>query len=231
MRRPRFLRAVAASLTWRAMLVAQLFGLAYALLWVLGVGADAPAPRVLAQFVDAALHALLFLLAALCADEWSRRGTPDRVAYAAAFLAALIASALLQWWLREWLGHRVLPHAIPRVEALALALLTYVFDFGIFGGIVLLAYANRRAAIRILERVRMTELRRVQKDRELVESRLAEAEAQVDPQKLFAELGEIRACYEAASPAAEERLDELIRQLRAALARTASAGYPAPEQP
>jgi hypothetical protein len=226
MRRPgSFLRAVTASFTWRALLVAQLLALAYALLWLLGVGADAPAQRVVAQFLDAALNAMLFLLAALCADEWSRRGIPDGITYSATFLAALVASALVQWWLRDWLGRLVPPHVLPEAETEALSLLTYACDFGIFGGIALLAYANRRAASRILERVRLMELRRVQQDRELVESRLAEAEAQVDPQTLFAELGRIRADYEAASPSAEERLDALIRQLRAALARTAPAGF------
>lgn len=229
--RPRFLQAVAASLTWRALLVAQLLAIAYALLWWLGVGAGAPALRVAAEFVDAALNAMLFLLAALCAEECARRGTTDRVAYTAAFLAALVASALLQWWLRDWFGRLVSPHALPRVEAELLAMLSYALDFGIFGGIALLAYANRRAASRMLERVRLMELRRVQQDRELAESRLAEAEAQVDPQTLFAELGRIRSEYDAASPSAEERLDELIRQLRAALARTASAGHAATGRP
>jgi hypothetical protein len=229
--RPGFLRAVAASFTWRALLVAQLLGFAFALLWLLGVGAEAPAPRVIAQFLDAALNAMLFLLAALCAEEWSRRGASGRRGYAVAFVVALVASALLQWWLRGWLGRLASPHALPPAEAQALTMLTYAFDFGIFGGIALLAYANRRAASRILERVRLMELRRVQQDRELVESRLAEAESQVDPQTLFAELGRIRSDYDAALPSAEERLDELIRRLRAALARTASAGHPAPERP
>jgi hypothetical protein len=230
-RPPPFLRAVAASFTLRALLVAQLLALAYALLWVMGVGAGAPAHRVVAQFLDAAFNATLFLLAALCADEASRRGVPDRLAYAAAFVAALVASALMQWWLRDWLGPRALPHSVPPAEAETLALLTYAFDFGIFGGIALLAYANRRTAIRILERVRAMELRRVQQDRELVESRLAEAEAQVDPQKLFAELGGIKACYEAGLPSAEERLDGLIGELRAALARTTSAASAAAGRP
>lgn len=229
-RRPRFLRAIAGSFTWRALLVAQLLAIAYALLWVLGVGAGASPLRVIAQFLDAALNAMLFLLAALCADEWSRRGVPDRITYAVAFVAALVASALIQWWLRDWFGRRVSPHALPVFEAQALAMLTYAFDFGIFGGIALLAYANRRAASSILERVRQMELRRVQQDRELVESRLAEAEAQVDPQTLFAALGEIRANYEAAMPSAEERLDALIRQLRAALARTSTSAYPAADR-
>jgi hypothetical protein len=230
MPRPGFLQAVAASLTWRVLLVAQLLAIAYSLLWVMGVGAGAPTPRVVAQFLDAALNAMIFLISALCADEWSRRGAPERISYAVAFVTALLASALIQWWLREWLGRRVLPHALPQVEREALAMLTYAFDFGIFGGIALLAYANRRAANRILERVRLMELRRVQQDRELVESRLAEAESQVDPQTLFAELGEIRTSYEAESPSAEEQLDALIRQLRTALARTARAGYPSPER-
>lgn len=226
-----FLSAVAASLTWRALLAAQAFALAFAMIWLLGVGADAPAHRVIAQFLDASFNAMLFLLAALCADEGSRRGASDRAAYAIAFLVALTASALVQWWMRGWLERLASPHPMPRLEAQALLMLTYAFDFGLFGGIVLLAYANRRAASRILERVRLAELRRVQQDRELVESRLAEAEAQVDPQMLIAELGEIRANYEAASPAAEKRLDALIRRLRAALGRTTSAGQAAQARP
>jgi sensor histidine kinase YesM len=87
----------------------------------------------------------------------------------------------------------------------------------------MLVYLNRRLAQRMLEGVRGAELRRVQLERQLVESRLATAEAQIDPQMLFSALADIRLGLERASPDADAKLDGLVQRLRLALAGTVVA--------
>ena len=56
--------------------------------------------------------------------------------------------------------------------------------------------------------------------RQIVDSRLAAAEAQIDPAMLFRALGEIKGGFERSEPEVEEKLNRLIQTLRAALART-----------
>jgi sensor histidine kinase YesM len=72
----------------------------------------------------------------------------------------------------------------------------------------------------MLEGVRGAELRRVQLDQQLVESRLATAEAQIDPQMLFSALAQIKRGLEQGTPEAEVKLNQLIQTLRTALTRT-----------
>jgi LytS/YehU family sensor histidine kinase len=67
-------------------------------------------------------------------------------------------------------------------------------------------------------------LSRVRLEQQLIESRLATAEAQIDPRMLFEALREIRSSLARAEPQADTQLDRLIRRLRNALARTVVAG-------
>jgi hypothetical protein len=81
---------------------------------------------------------------------------------------------------------------------------------------------NGRAADRMLEGVRSAELQRVKLDQQLMQSRLATAEALIDPQMLFGELAKIKHGFEDSQPDADRKLSDLIQTLRAALARTAA---------
>jgi sensor histidine kinase YesM len=81
---------------------------------------------------------------------------------------------------------------------------------------------NRRSAQRILEGVRGAELKRVQIERRLTESRLATAQAQIDPHILTRSLTEVRNLYKRGSPEADLELDALIQRLQATV--TGSAG-------
>ena len=87
----------------------------------------------------------------------------------------------------------------------------------------MLVFMNQRAADRLLLNFRNSELRRVQLERQLVESRLATAEAQIDPTMLFNQLADIKLGFIHGEDRAEEQLNALIQALRAALARTVSA--------
>jgi hypothetical protein len=81
-------------------------------------------------------------------------------------------------------------------------------------------YMNRRTTERTLERLQAAELKRVQLEGQLIESRLAMAEAQVDPEMLFSALAQIRDGFSRSLPNADAKLDELVQRLRSALART-----------
>jgi hypothetical protein len=82
------------------------------------------------------------------------------------------------------------------------------------GGFFMLAFHNRRSETRALEAVRIAELNRLQLERRLIESRLAAAQAQIDPQRLYASMDRVRDLLVAGSPDADASLDELIQELR-----------------
>lgn len=82
------------------------------------------------------------------------------------------------------------------------------------GGFFMLAFHNRRAAARTLEAIRAAELSRLRLERQVIESKLETARAQIDPQELFSSLTQIRALLVEAAPAADASLDELIQTLR-----------------
>jgi hypothetical protein len=226
-----FLRSVARAFTWKRFLWVQSLALVYSLVWALGVGADAPPHRLIGQFVNTALNATLIMFATLCADEAVERGAPARRAYLSAFLIVLAASGTLQWYLRDWFGIRVPPNSLSPLEEQMLNMVVTALDVGIVGGIAMLAYLNRRTANRMLDGVRRVELQRLQRERELIESRITAAAAQMNPQQFFSALDDIKARYESGAPDAESRLDELIHRLRGALARTVAAGGPEATQP
>jgi sensor histidine kinase YesM len=82
------------------------------------------------------------------------------------------------------------------------------------GGIGLLAFYNHRSVERILQNVRTAELKRVRLERQLVESRLATAQAHIDPRALFESLARIRNLYASSQPQADRELENLIEKLR-----------------
>jgi sensor histidine kinase YesM len=92
----------------------------------------------------------------------------------------------------------------------------------IYGTLGFLVFMNQRTSDRMLEGVRHAELKRVQLDQHLVESRLATAEAQIDPATLFNALGEIKRGLSNREADTEKKLNDLIQTLRNALARTAA---------
>jgi len=74
--------------------------------------------------------------------------------------------------------------------------------------------------------VRAAELERVGVERRLIESRLAAAQAQIDPERVFRHLAEIRNLYASARPGADERLEALIQELRASVAQGVDVTQP-----
>jgi hypothetical protein len=217
------LRATWQAITWRNMLVLQLLGQITVYIDsreepVLGAWMGHPS----AGYVSMALSVLLVVPVALLADEGVRRGAAPRVAYPIAVMSTvpvtLLATALTQ---HVYLAIFGLPPTVPNLFwrstiSMGFFMCTYVA----FGVVV---FTNQRTADRVLERFRNSELQRAQLERQLVESRLATAEAQSDPAMLVNQLAEIKSGFTRGDDRAEAQLNELIQTLRAALARTVSA--------
>jgi hypothetical protein len=109
-------------------------------------------------------------------------------------------------------------------EAQRWKFISYAVDIALICAFGMVIFMNRRTAERMLERVQSAELKRVQLEGQLIESRLATAEAQVDPQMLFSELAEIRDAFSRSLPDADAKLERLVQHLRTALARTVALG-------
>lgn len=213
-------RAVAKAFSWRILLVTQAIALAFAALRWLEFGAlGLPLWARAACLFSFPIAALFVLVATLCADEWVTRGASALRCYAVALVSACAAASVVQWYVRLWFG----PAGMPDAFGFRDFAMPFV-DVFFLGGVGMLAYANRRTADRILENVRRAELTRVRLERQLIESRLATTEAQIDPRMLFEALSEIRSGFVRAEPQADAKLDGLIQRLRNALARTVVAG-------
>lgn len=185
-------------------------------------GESTPLHLLNSHFIITSVGAVFVTFAALAADEALRRGVRMVRAYSLALLAASCVTAIVQWHLRSWLGVDYPPGAgVPIVRLVLVAI-----DVSLLGGLAMLAYLNRQSAQRMLAGVRTAELERVQIERRLIESRLAAAQAHIDPGSLLGQLAEIRTLYGAAQPAAEARLETLIQELRATVAQSVAATVP-----
>lgn len=213
-----YLRAARNSYTWRRVLCTQALAFLVAFLMSRDWGYYGEyIHHVSIHYVTMSVYVLLLLPVAFCADEAVARGARPIVTNVILLvvvnqiLAATVAAAL------QWIYVKI--YAIPWPPK------TWGFTeasghFSVPCSLGLLIFMNGRAAERMLEGVRGAELRRVQLDRQLVESRLATAEAQIDPKMLFGALAQIKRGLEDSRPNAEKDLDNLIQTLRTALART-----------
>jgi hypothetical protein len=226
-----FVRAVIASMTWRAFLFASLIGLCVLASRELKFLDNAPPNYLWSGLVITQLGSLSVLLAVLAGNEAVRRGSSAWFAYTAALLTASVVTALGQWYIRGWF-HLYTVVNRPGVPArVQYTMIIFVAcDVLMFGGFAMLAYVNRRSAQRILEGVRSAELKRVQIERRLMESRLGTARAQIDPQILFGSLTEIRDLFQQGSRDADLQLDALIQRLQAAVTRDSVAIAPGNSQ-
>jgi hypothetical protein len=211
------LRAIWSGMTWRRVLLAQALGQTAAFLVTFEWGYFGEAIRHTSiHFVSMGVYVFLLVPLALGADEAIRLGAPPRYVYPAVLLinpliACAVAGAALWVYCVLW----SLPWPAQRWGFTEAGL-----HMSVYCSLGLLVFMNRRTADRMLEGVRGAELRRVQLDQQLVESRLATAEAQIDPQMLFSALAQIKLGLEQGTPEAEEKLNQLIQTLRTALTRT-----------
>ena len=177
------------------------------------------------HYAAMALNVLLLLRVGRFADALVTTGARERYAYTAAVAAtwpvAFVANAVM-----ERLYLKFVPIAPGGPDLYWRAVFETTNHMYIYGAFALLVYFNQRMADRLLENFRAAELRRVTLEQQLAASRLAAAEAQIDPRRLFDDLARIRGEFAADVPYAEDSLNELIQSLRSAMARTKQVDAP-----
>jgi hypothetical protein len=202
-----FAAAVRRAVTWRAIALTQSLALLYALIpWLLEL---APHSRgyLLFLLVQQGVSGLCVMLAALAGDEAVRRGWRVWRAFVVVTLSASLATALAQLGLDAGFGITDPLAGLPR------CLLTF-FAVGTHWGTVLMVYLNRQSAQRVLAGVRAVELARLRAEQQLIASRLAATETQVDPPAIRQRLQQLRDLYAVGSARADAELERLITELR-----------------
>lgn len=216
------LQAAVSELTWRRVLTAQAVGLMANVLHYLD-GWSNSFRAVLAMTIFTTVAPFLLVLAALCAAEAVRRGTPPLRAYSVALVGAACGSAGIQFVCRQVLAVHATSGAASATVHEWVWIGSDAVNVILMGGIALLAFYNHRSVERILQNIRTAELKRVRLDRELIESRLATAQAQIDPRALFESLARIRVLYGSSPLEADGALQGLIDTLRGRRAAIATA--------
>lgn len=207
-----FTTAVLRSITWRAVLATQALGFVFALTPWLEQFGQPTRPQLAFALTQQALTAFFVLLAALAGDEAVRRGWRVLAAFAATLLCASAATAYTQWCIEAWFGVIDPLHGERR-------LWDTFFQVGSLWGTVLLVYLNRQSAARLLARLRAGELARVQAERRLIASELAAAEAEINPTAVLQQLAQVRDLYATGDADADQKLEDLIGDLRAVVTR------------
>lgn len=218
-------RSALQELTWRRVLIAEALGLLFNVLRFLDGWGTTQHWVVRTFFTTVA--PLLLVMGALAAAAAVRRGVPPLRSYAVALIAASSGSTGIQFILRQLLG--VHPTQGDMVSSAVKEWTWIAADFQtvlLLGGIAFVAFYNHRSVERILQNIRAAELKHVRLENELVESRLATAQAQVDPRALFESLARIRNLFAASSPDADHALEELIQTLRTRRIATGAAVPP-----
>jgi len=158
-------------------------------------------------------------------DRWRDRRT--RVVCGLLGASAIAAAVGLALWHLSGGGEmlaRITAAKGKAPPALSLMLVTEYVNMLLLGGII---YAVAEMAVRRSRTQREFEAaqrRRGALEHQVLESKLAAMQAQVEPRFLFDTLVEIEALYEKDPPGAAANLDRLITYLRAALPRLREAG-------
>ena len=217
--------------TWRALLSAQAVAFALALLQWSGYDrefkAAVPSTWILVHFTLWALSALFIVPATLRADDAVKRGARPLWAYLLGMVTAVLpalaitvmAACVVLGYGRAWSHPQHLPPGM-----LSGLYVHAVMDMSFTGGIALLCRINHHLARQMLIYIRDVEDRRTTLEGRLTDSRLAIAEAQMDPVELLRALADIRGDLADSLPGADAKLDELILKLRRAMTRTVVAG-------
>lgn len=230
-----FVRSVCRAVTWRALAVSQLVGLAIGgarYLEQRGVDvtqvgflearlSEAPQHFPDSHFVVAPIAAFCILIAALAADEAVRRGARLGSAMIAVIPPASAATALLQYVLRFMLGG----YYAPSQDRPWLGLAAVTADTAMLGLLAVLAFVKHATEQRMVREVRRAELERVELDRRRLEYGLLSSRAQVPPAWIAAEIGAIRQLYATRAPGAEGRLEALIDELRRRVRPVSALGH------
>ncbi|MGH6622990.1 MAG: histidine kinase, partial [Burkholderiaceae bacterium] len=181
---------------------------------------------------DAFAALLLFTLTLLAWSIASHRAPADRGAQRRRLLLAIVGSAALTAAitvpLMGVLGiDQIVWEMMEKKKALpptSLVILSYTVQYAVFSFMFLAALevVRRRAVTQMA--LQNAQHEQVAIARQVLESRLAAMQAQVEPQFLFDTLVDVEALYRADAPRAADNLDRLITYLRVALPRLRETG-------
>ena len=191
---------------------------AYALLGAIVVAEPGLRHYVLTdQIMSHALAFAIFGADRLVAEGRGRRMTYVVAAVTGVATGGLILALVLHLWpdsfaaTDAWREERSLPHFLDLYAA------HLMLHWLLFGGAVVLLYAERRLAEQALRRLHAARLERLARSRQIVESRLQLMQARIEPHFLFSTLERVKRLYASEPEWAECMLDELGAFLRAAM--------------
>ena len=190
------------------------------------VRAAAPPTWIIIHFMLWGLSALFIVPATLRADLAVMQRAPPLWAYLRGMMSAVLSAlsitalfaCLALGYGRFWAHPQSLPSA-----ALVARYVKTLMDLCFAGGLVLLCRINHYQARRIAINIQNAEDRRTTLERRLTDSRLAIAEARMDPTALLQALADIRHDLAHSASGGDGKLDELIAKLRRATADTMRA--------
>jgi len=166
-----------------------------------------------------------WLLADAGSDHWRDRTT--RVVYALLGAGAVAAVAGVGVWHLAG-GTELIAQMAARKgkspPALPLMVVAQYVNMLLLGGIIYAVAEMVQRRGRTQREFEAVQRRRSTLERQVLESRLAAMQAQVEPRFLFDTLVDIEALYEKDAPRAAANLDRLITYLRAALPRLRESG-------
>jgi len=162
--------------------------------------------------------AFSMLATTFIADEFVAGGARRLPAYAAAVAAGSALGMLVQWQLHFWLNvpwRNQVAGVASEVAVMQPAVV--LFEYLIWGTIIVWIYVGRCDALRAAARMSAARLQRADTQRRTLQARLLTLQAQVEPQFLFDTLARVRARYDIDPPRGSAMLGGLIAYLRAAL--------------
>jgi Histidine kinase len=169
---------------------------------------------------------LLAWIAATEGAPLSGRERNTRVAWAVA-IAAVVAACITVPLMRSFEVDRMWWEMMDKVKpppALALVIIGNSIHFVAWSGLFIAAAEVIRRRSLTNEAIRASQREQATLTRDVLESRLAAMQAQVEPQFLFDTLVDIEKLYQRDGAGAADQLDRLITYLRVALPRLREAG-------
>jgi hypothetical protein len=219
-----YLRSVAALLTWRRLLLAQVLAVAQGLYSTVSVYINLVPGRDFGALIHFAKVGLLIneigincvVLATLCAYVAVRRGANGWFVYPIALLLASGFGGFAQWPARDAFHMRVgmddydPQHPFRRYGHM----LVIGSQFLLTGTCFLLVYTNRAREVECILLTRTAQLRRARIERELAQSEFITVQTRLDPEQIHVDLQRLRDLYARQAPEAESELDALVQSLR-----------------
>jgi hypothetical protein len=182
-------------------------------------------PRVIAwhtpQLVTTAVHGLVgayaILIAISVAEYQNPYDTVGKHRYWIAGACATIGMAVVETSVALLFPPAIGATSTPSIERLIGAALQSLMNWSLCGGLAIAVYMRLQAVRSTRAALQAAELARTEASREVLASRLAAMQAQVEPKLLLGTLRQIEALYDCDVDAGAKMLNALISYLRTAL--------------